>query len=260
MNEYKTFIYELCKECGIIIRDSLTFGISREIKIDGTPVTEIDTKINKIVITKIKERFPSHNVLGEEESSFNGVSEYTWICDPIDGTIPFTLGIPTCVFSLSLCKKGEIIEASIYDPFTDRFFYASKSAGAFLNDSKLKVSSTSDINKSILGIPYRQGFTYEIAEGLKLIYVSDAKVINLFSILYMGALVAAGSLDAVIFAKDTEYDAASLKLLIEEAGGKVTDLFGEDQRYDKPTRGIIVSNGIIHSKLVELLKDSYLNK
>ena len=114
--------------------------MDKTIKKDGSPVTKTDLAINKLVIDRVKKYFPSHGVLGEEQSNYVEKADYVWVCDPVDGTIPFSRGMPTCMFSLGLTFKGKPILGVGYDPFIDRLIFAELGKGAFLNGKKIHVS------------------------------------------------------------------------------------------------------------------------
>lgn len=253
MDEYKNFVKDFAKKAGEIMRDNFGLGMSKEWKKDNTPVTEADLKINKLLIKEIKSKWPSHSVKGEEESSMNNQSEYTWVCDPIDGTIPFAHGIPICMFSLALTKNGKSILGVTYDPFGDRLFFASQNKGAYLNDKKISVSKVSDFNGVAANyemFPRARFDINKLAEHFSM--QEDVKLMRMCSFIYPSSLVAVGELVFTIFPHTTAYDVAAIKIIVEEAGGKVTDLFGNEQRYDEDIQGAIVSNGILHDKLVSL--------
>lgn len=225
-------------------------------KTDGSAVTTTDRDINRMVIEAVKKDFPHYAIIGEEESHVPKQSLGTWVCDPIDGTLPYILGIPTCVFSLALLsKKGEPETAVVYDPFLERTYWASKGKGAFGDGNvPLKVNFTSRLDEAFIG---NSGRSSEVIDGPKFkkyLYSHCYRPVVLHSVIYEAMLVASGKIAATILTGSAAHDAASAKLIVEEAGGKVTDLFGEEQRYDRPIRGAIISNGQIHDSIVELAK------
>jgi myo-inositol-1(or 4)-monophosphatase len=105
-NEYKDFAIKIAYEAGVIMRNNFTLSMKKEWKHDHTPVTATDIEINALVLQKIKETYPEHDVLSEEGDSDYSGSEYVWICDPVDGTHNFSHGIPTSTFVLALTFKG----------------------------------------------------------------------------------------------------------------------------------------------------------
>jgi myo-inositol-1(or 4)-monophosphatase len=254
----KDLILMLSKEVGAIIRSSFSSDTKTRWKENNTPVTETDLRVNYLALAFLNQYFPEHNVLGEEKSDMSKKSDYLWICDPIDGTLAFSHSIPICAFSLSLVHKGEVILGSVYDPFLERFFYAEKGKGAFLNDRRIHVTPSNSLINKVVGISGGHGDTLNQGFLYNALREADAKVINLYSILYMGALVASGELSAVIFGGRSSYDGAAIKILVEEAGGIVTDLHGKDQLYNKDLFGYIASNGPVHNQLVEIVKQKGL--
>lgn len=251
--EHKEFALDFAKRAGIIIKDNFSLGMKRDWKSDNTPVTITDISINRMLIEDTEKYFPDHDVKGEEEKSLRNNSEYLWVCDPVDGTIPFSHGIPICTFSLALVKNGEPILGVAYDPFMDRMFFAEKGKGSYLNNQAIKVSSKSTLLNSLIGYEAFARAKYDIKELSGILEALEVKTSKFNSFIYTGVLVAAGEFVASIFPNTTAHDIASLKIIVEEAGGKVTDLFGEEQRYDQEIKGAIVSNGLVHDQLVEIV-------
>ena len=256
----KQFAEQFAREAGAIIRANFTLGMSKEWKADNSPVTKTDTEINARLIAEVRRFFPEYNVMGEEASDLRG-GEYTWVCDPVDGTIPFSHGIPICTFSLGLVKNGESILGVIYDPFQDRLFSAAKGEGAFLNGQPISVSQKPELMSAIGNCEFHSSAPYDTS-GLitNLEMQQGAKMFKLQSFIYPAALVATGEVAFSIYAYKFAHDAAAVKIIVEEAGGKVTDLFGNDQRYDQQIKGLIASNGVLHDQLVELAKQFTITK
>lgn len=254
MKEYQEFAEVLARKAGEIMKEYFTVGVNYQTKTDNTPVTIADLEINNLVIKELSERFPDHNIQSEEGNHMGQDSDYLWLCDPIDGTKPFTLGIPVAVFSLALVKEGEVIVGVVYDPFCDRMYSASKGNGTYLNNVKMKVSKKSEL-KGLIGEQeiYRPG-KYNIEALVTELYGRNIRMMGLCAFIYPSALVAAGQIDFTLFPHTTAHDVATIKILVEEAGGKVTDIYGNEQRYDQPINGALVSNGLIHNELVELSK------
>jgi len=254
MEEYKKFAEEMAMEAGKIMKDHFMIGMIREFKQDTSPVTRADLKINSLLIEKVSELFPEHSVIGEEESNIKKGGEYIWVCDPVDGTIPFSLGVPISTFSLALVKNGEVILGVVYDPFCDRLYSAQKSGGAFLNGKKISVSKNDNFEKAWIEYEMWNRSKYDIQPLIDELKKLGTGLVHFASFVNPSMLVAAGEFSATIFPHITAHDAAAVKIIVEEAGGKVTDIFGNEQRYDKPINGLLASNGAIHSRLVELSK------
>jgi fructose-1,6-bisphosphatase/inositol monophosphatase family enzyme len=253
---YKQFSLNLAKKAGGIIKANFNLGMKKEWKKDNTPLTETDLAINQLVLDAIKNNYPEHSVLSEEGDNFKESDEFVWICDPVDGTIPFSHGIPVSTFSLALLRNGQSLLGVIYDPFLDRLFFAEKNKGAYLNNKKIAVSKIDNPQESVIGVEYFLNESYDLLQVINSLRKQQVKVITLTSIAYMGSLVACGELAATIFPGRKPHDTAALKIVVEEAGGKVTDLFGNEQRYDKAIKGHIISNGKLHNQLVKLVKEN----
>lgn len=252
--EYKKFAIRLAKKAGVIIKWNFVLGMETETKSDLTPVTKSDKEINSLVISAVKKHYPDHNIQGEEESFVENNSKYLWVCDPIDGTIPFSHGIPICSFSLALVVDGEPILGVTHNPFLDRMFYAEKGKGAYLNDKKIVVSKKISVKNEIVDSDCWKHAVYNTFKMEDKLIDDDARVYTGFCAVFGCEMVACGEFVATIFAGNTAHDIAAVKVIVEEAGGRVTDLFGKEQRYDQKIKGAIVSNGLSHSYLVGLAK------
>mgnify|MGYP001588140626 CR=1 FL=1 len=248
-----SFAENLAREAGKIMRENFSaasVGMKREWKDDNTPLTETDTAINKLVIEAVSAAYPTYSVIGEEASNLKE-SEYAWVCDPVDGTIPFSHGFPIFTFSLALTKNGESIVGVMYDPIMDRLVSAEKGKGAYLNGQKISVSSEKTISKQ----SFVELNTNDRMTSLRAyLHEKGSYVPTLYSCVYASMLVATGEFAAAIYPHDKPWDAAAVKIVIEEAGGKVTDLDGNEQRYDGKVNGFVASNGYVHNELVRALK------
>ena len=243
------FAIALAYKAGAIIRDNFSLNMQKEWKEDGSPTVVTDKRINDLILREIIAQYPDDAILSEEGSLENPESEYTWVCDPLDGTIPFSHGIPTCVFSLAYLYRGIPILGVVYDPFMDRLFYGEKSCGAFLNGVPIQVSKKNDLPKALIGIGYAWN-QINLLSAIGALIEHRAITVQFASNVYMGSLVAGGEFLAVYFGGKFPWDVAALKIIVEEAGGRVTDLQGSEQRYDQEIRGALISNGCIHDQLL----------
>ena len=252
MSHYARYVVRLAKQAGDIIKKDFTTVMEKSWKADGTPLTKTDLSVNRLVLDSVRTTFPDHSILSEEGNDFREASEFVWVCDPLDGTIPFSHGIPVCAFSLALVHNGESILGVVYDPFMDRMFVAEKGKGAFLNGKKISVSSQRTFKHALFSVVHWNGAPFDFSRTATVLKNEGARISNV-SISYMGALVAAGAFAGTIFPGDQPNDAAAVKVLVEEAGGKVTDIFGDERHYDRPIKGHVASNGVLHSKLLALI-------
>jgi len=259
----------LAKQAGDIMLKYFNSAASDPtVKSDRTIVTKADTEINSMIIEVLTRETPGYSIWGEEESSIIQGAPYTWVCDPVDGTMPFSKGIPISSFSLALVdENGHSVVGVIYDPFQDRLFEAVKGNGALLNGARIGVSTKADLDNAYideeLWINTAEGVTFDNPKDS--LNKAGAKVTTLCSAVIMGCFVAKGAYDAMVFGQGKPEDIAALAVIVPEAGGKVTDLFGNDQRYDTNIKGAIVSNGAVHGPLLEVIKginytSNYLGK
>lgn len=251
---YLDFSISIARKAGAIMRKNFKLGMRKQWKADESPVTATDLAINSLVIASVRKRFPGHDILAEEESSITHHGEYLWVCDPVDGTIPFSRGIPTCVFTLALLRKGEPIVGVIYDPFLDRLWCARKGGGATLNGKRVSVSPDAKLPRTITGAIDWGTAPYDLTALSVALDRAGSCPLVLGSVTYMYALIASGEIAAVAFAGSKSHDTAASALIVEEAGGKATDLHGKPLRLDRENEGYLLSNGRIHAKMLALLK------
>jgi fructose-1,6-bisphosphatase/inositol monophosphatase family enzyme len=254
MERYEKFAKDIALQAGEIIRSNFKMGISKQWKSDNSPVTEIDIRVNQLILDSVRKEFPGHSVLAEEGSELLDGSRYVWVCDPIDGTLPFTHGVPLFTFSLALVDDGKPVLGLVYEPVMDRMFFAKLGGGAFLNDKKISVSDVVDFSRGVMAVEGGEtpmGINnFDIMKTLK---KEGAHLLKFSSFVITGALVSAGEFLSTIFLNNTVHDVAAIKIIVEEAGGKATDLQGNNQRYDGKINGFIASNGLVHDRLVEIV-------
>ena len=254
--EYFQFAKEVAKEAGEIIRNYFKEENGAEYKQDQTIVTKADKEINKILIERVKEKYPNHSVDGEEDQF--GKSEYVWVCDPIDGTAMYARHIPVSVFSLALVINGTPTIGVVYDVFTDSLYSAIKDKGAFKNKTKISVNNVQlDDMKSVSNMDMWPNADYNLYDAIKELG-KKTYFVGLGSIIRAAMCVATGDFNFAIYpgTKHKNCDIAAVKIIVEEAGGKVTDLFGNEQRYDKDINGAIISNSVIHDEIVKVMKET----
>lgn len=248
MDEYLSFAKELAVEAGNIIFDNFERQVTISTKSDNTLVTEIDKQINRLVIDRIKSRYHDHGIIGEEESLTNN-EELQWVCDPLDGTKAFIMGIPNSTFCLALTKEGKVLLSIVYHPFSRRLCYAIRGGGAFCNDTKLRVNDQSIKGGYIL----METESYRFSESLKAAGAIDEAVAGSG---FEAMLIASGRAAGIMKDAADYHDVAAGSLLVEEAGGKVAAIDGSELRYDKPINGVIISNCTVHDALVAIARSS----
>lgn len=214
-------------------------------------VTEADHAAEKAIIAKIREKFPDHYLLTEESGEHVSGSDTKWIIDPIDGTVNFANGIPICCVSIGVEKAGKMLMGAVYNPIMKEFFFAEKGKGAFLNDQPISVSSKKEVVSSCLvtGFPYAyldapngplECFDRFIRSGIPVRRLGSAAIDLCW--------VAAGRFDGFYEHKLNPWDSAAGYLIVEEAGGKVSNFKGDDYSPYQPD--ILATNGQIHAEML----------
>lgn len=228
-----------------------TFTISNKEGINNL-VTQADFAAEKAILSVIRTAFPDHGIVSEESEEKISDSNYKWIIDPIDGTVNFANGIPICCVSIGLEYRGEMLMGAVYNPIINEFFFAEKNKGATLNGQKISVSNKTEVLRSCLvtGFPYTylehsngplEVFSRLIKKGIPVRRLGSAAIDLCW--------VAAGRFDGFYEHQLHAWDSAAGFLIVEEAGGKVTNLKGE--KYSPYEFGIIATNGEIHEELVK---------
>ena len=257
MEQYLEFAKKLTLEAGEIASKYFSFEIEHTWKDDNTPLTLADSEINDLVIKRINEAYPEHSIYGEEKSDKKENSKYIWVCDPIDGTMAFANGLPIFAFSIALVDEsnGLPVLGVVYDPIMKNMYTAIKNGGAYRNGKQISVLQTDILTNAYINIETSINaifFSYmPIMESSK---AKKYTVFKLPSFVYGGVQVANGKFVGAVYCKEYAHDIAALKIIIEEAGGKVTDLNGEERRYDNDGLGCIVSNGILHQEILDMIQ------
>ena len=220
-------------------------------------VTEADHASEKAILELIKKEFPDHYILSEEAGEIIQDSNYKWIIDPIDGTVNFAHGIPICCVSIAIEHRGEIILASVFNPNLNELFFAEKGEGAMLNEKTIKVSEKINVINACLvtGFPYTyldmpngplQVFERFIRKGVPVRRLGSAAIDLCW--------VAAGRFDGFYEHKLEAWDSAAGYLIVEEAGGRVTDFTGN--KFSPYQPHVLATNGNIHDEMLKWINDA----
>lgn len=231
------------------------FGMERIVKTDTTPLTLADTEINQLVIDHVRKISRDIDIVGEEQSDRTG-SPWQVMCDPVDGTFPYTWGWPVSTFMLGVMHERKSVMGVIYDPFTDRMYYAEHGKGAWMNNTPLRVSTAATRkDRPIVGFVSWTDCPYNVLKVCQYLEERGVTLVNPCSIGYIEAAVATGEFAGTIFPGTKHHDTAPGHIIVTEAGGKVTDIFGEPLHYsDNQIAGHLMSNGHIHDLMVEAVK------
>ncbi|MBR3153072.1 MAG: inositol monophosphatase [Clostridia bacterium] len=260
MEEYLEFAKDIAFQAGKIMLKYFNESNGASYKGDKTIVTLADTEINSYLIKRVKEKYPNHAVDGEEE--VYGNSDYVWVCDPVDGTAMYARHIPVAVFSVALVIDGVPNVGVVYDPFTNNLYTAIKGKGAYKNNEKISVNDYKlDDIRSLCHCGLWPNASYDFSKFL-VKFSQKVRFNDIGSITRTGCLVATGDYNASIFigTDHKNCDIAAVKVIVEEAGGKVTDLFGNEQRYDRSIKGALISNGIVHDEIVKMIKENIIER
>ena len=239
---------------GIITRASRDVEqIKVSAKRDKDFVTEVDKAAEEAIIGVLHAAYPDHAILAEE-SGASGASEYVWIIDPLDGTTNFIHGFPQYAVSIAQAHKGVLQHAVIYDPNRNELFTASKGAGAYLNDRRIRVSKRIKLNEVLVGtgFPFRYfehvdaylGIFRDMMHKTAGVRRPGAAALDL-------AWVAAGRIDGFWELGLSPWDMAAGALLITEAGGLVGDLAGEQNYLE--TGNIVGGNPKVFAQLLQII-------
>ncbi len=241
-------------EAGKILEGYFETEIMKSVKEDKSLVTLADKESEEIIKKIIFEAFPDHSILGEETGMNGNKGEYVWHVDPVDGTRNFANGIPIFAVSIALVYRDEVIVGVVYNPATKSLFYAEKNKGAFLNDKKISVSKD-DKDHAIFTVSPSKGDSDRKLKR-ELLHYFPKNVVQSVRDLGCTALelsyVARGGLEVNAQLGLNTYDFAAGTLLVQEAGGVITNLDGSPWAF--PNNQLIASNGVFHDLLVAEVK------
>jgi len=217
-------------------------------------LTEADIESEKTIVNIIQKAFPDHNILAEEAGKNNKNSKFEWIIDPLDGTTNFSHALPIFCISIAFTINGKTEFGLVFNPASQDLFIAEEGKGATHNNQTIKVSKTDNIKESLLVT----GFPYNLHEKLpELINRFSNCLKNVQAVRRLGAAaldlcyLACGRFDGFWEQDLKPWDTAAGALIVNEAGGKITDFSGKNYSiYDKE---ILASNNIIHNQILALL-------
>jgi myo-inositol-1(or 4)-monophosphatase len=252
------FAIQTARDAGRILADRVGRALQVSNKGDIDLVTESDLASEKLIIDRIRTHFPRHAILAEEsgEATIAGdvKSEWKWIIDPLDGTTNYAHGYPVFCVSIGLERDGRMELGVVYDPIRDELFAAERGQGATLNDRRMRVSSVEELNRAMLctGFPYdvreRPHFALQFSN-----FTMKAQAVRRDGSAALDlAYVACGRFDGFWEDGLNPWDVAAGVILVEEAGGQVSDFHG--QQLDIYTPKVLVSNGLIHEQMMEVLR------
>ncbi len=252
---------EAAVEAGKVLKEHLDTDFKVYKKGIVNLVTEVDLKAEEAILERIQGSFPDHRILSEEKGAIEGVSGegvsgdagYCWVIDPLDGTTNYSHRYPIFCVSIALEKDGKSLLGVVYNPVSGEMFTAERAKGAFLNGERIRVSAANTLIESLLCT----GFSYERDKVRANLDLFNKACMTAQAVRRDGSAaldlcyVACGRFDGFWELTLHPWDVAAGKLIIEEAGGCVTDIRGGLCTHYEPA--IIASNGRIHAAIVDLV-------
>lgn len=248
---------QIAKEAGSIIRANFGKISTIEYKSDETDlVTNVDKESERKIIELIKKDYPNHSILAEESGVEKKSSEYKWVIDPIDGTTNFAIGLPIFSVSIGVQKNDETIIGVVYDVMRDTIYAAEKGSGSYENGKQIQVNSNSKLTKGVLVT----GFAYDKSDK----YVDAVKIFGALlnktrAIRRLGSAaidfcyVASGVFEGFWEANLSPWDVCAGKLIVEEAGGVVTNF--KNESINIYSNQFLATNGKIHSEMLNVFAE-----
>jgi len=251
-NSYLDVAIEIAREAGKVLREEVDRPPDIAYKGDFDLVTQADRRSEKVILERLQRYFPGHAVAAEEGTGTDSDAEYRWHVDPLDGTTNFAHGYPCFCVSMALARRGQLILGVVYNPVYDEMFTAARGEGATFNGKKIHCSKIGAVKNSLLCT----GFPNHKRESHPNIYYYWDFTLRSHGVRRDGsaaldlAYVAAGRFDGFWEFGLKPWDTAAGIVLVEEAGGSVSDLDG--QPYTLGGRTILASNGLIHEEMKQI--------
>ncbi len=260
MASYLERAVEIAREAGALLANYFERRIPYELKGEFDLVTEADRASERLVVERLRSNFPTHGIVAEEGGGHEGSSDFRWYVDPLDGTTNFAHGYPTFNTTLALEQAGQMIAGVIFDPIRQELFAAERGSGAYLNNRRIHVSSPTRLEDSLVctGFPSRKRhmsinvhFYHQLAMATHGVRRSGSAAIDL-------AYVACGRLDAFWEFGLNPWDMAAGRLLVEEAGGRVSDMHGAPHQWS--SKHLLADNGHLHGQMVQIFEEIFAGR
>lgn len=248
---------EIAKEAGALLMDFYRKRVKIEYKGDADLVTVADRASEKLILERIRAHWPDHDVVGEEGARIESGADYRWYIDPLDGTTNFAHGFPVFCVSLGLTYRGRRHAGVLYDPTRDELFTAESGGGAFLNGQKIEVSKTPRLAEALVatGFPSHKRHKNPNIHFYHVVTLRSHGVRRAGSAALDLACVACGRFDGFWEFNLNAWDTCAGILIVEEAGGKVTGMQGE--QVEVTDRNVVASNGLIHDEILRTFEQIF---
>ncbi len=251
----KALLVKAARQAGQLLLEMRDKGVVVNFKGEVDLVTEADLAAEKLIVDMISRQFPSHDIVAEELGASSRGSDHRWIIDPLDGTTNFSHGLPWFAVSIGFEVRRELMLGVVFNPCNDEFFMAERGGGATLNGQSIAVSSIEQLDRALLatGFPYdrKQSSVNNYDHFINFQQAAQACRRPGAASLDLACL-AAGRFDGYWEMKLKPWDVAAGVLLVEEAGGRVTDFDGAHMPLDRAE--CLASNGRIHAAMQAVLK------
>jgi len=240
----------MAREAGSLLMGHFRRHVKIEYKGDVDLVTVADRESEALILERIQQHFPGHDVMGEEGARIETGGEYKWYVDPLDGTTNFAHGYPVFCVSLAVERRGQRVAGVIYDPTRDEMFRAELGGGAWLNDKAIHVSVTAKLGDCLIAT----GFPSHKRHKNPNIYFYHQLTLRTHGVRRAGSAaldlcnVASGRYDGFWEFNLNPWDTAAGVLIVEEAGGRVTDLSGGP--FQIASRETLATNGLVHEAIM----------
>ena len=257
MAAYLETAVEIAREAGSLLANLFEKRIGFELKGEYDLVTAADRASEKLIVERLRTHFPTHSIMAEEGGGHEYGGEFRWYVDPLDGTTNFAHGYPMFNVTLALEQAGELIAGVIYEPVRQEMFAAERGGGAYLNNRRIHVSPVERLTDSLLitGFPsfkrhqsVNVHFFHQVAMATHGVRRSGSAALDL-------AYVSAGRAEGFWEFGLKPWDMAAGILLVEEAGGRCSDMFGAARSVQGPH--LVASNGRIHSETICLFGEVF---
>jgi len=251
---------EIAREGGALLMQYFVQNVAIEYKGDADLVTIADRTSEKLLVERIHDTWPQHDILGEEGTSTKSGSDYRWYVDPLDGTTNFAHGYPVFCVSLGLEYRGDLIAGVVYDPTRDELFAAEKGKGATLNGKPIHVSKTTKLAESILatGFPSHKRHKNPNIHFYHQLTLRSHGVRRAGSAALDLAYVACGRFDGFWEFNLNPWDTSAGVVVVREAGGMVGNFSGGP--FDISSREVLASNGLIHEELLKNFQEIFAGR
>lgn len=245
---------EAAEAAAEVIRHYYRDDVEVSLKPDDTPVTKADIEAEQVIHRAISSAFPDHDFYGEETGRHGGRSEYLWLVDPIDGTRSFVRGYPFFSTQIALMHAGRIIVGVSSAPVFGELAWAERGGGAFLDGHRCRVSQVASLDQAAVSSGNLKSLARSARWADWADVVAAAARIRGYGDFYHYHLLASGRIDAVLESDVNILDIAALSLIVEEAGGRFTDL--EGQPVGLETTSVLAGNPRVYAQVAKLMRVS----